>query len=242
MSLTVGIMQPNYLPWRGFFDLVASVDVLVLLDDVQYTKQDWRNRNRIKTPRGPQWLTVPVEKGATSGRIMDARLVSDCDWKGRSWAARHLGAITQNYSSAPHFAEIYPVFADALSAPHERLVEVNESLLATVLNLLGIPTPTLRSSSLACPGTKTERLLNIMRSVGGAAYLSGPSALEYLDLGQFRSAGMRVSVMDYAYQQYPQLWGDYVDGLSIVDVLMNVGAKEAALISKSRRAPIVVSP
>lgn len=217
---TVAIVQSNYIPWKGYFDLIASVDEFILFDDMQYTRRDWRNRNQIKTPQGVQWLTVPVVvKGKYLQTIRETALDGD------AWAPVHWKALVQNYRRAPHFAEIAqwlePLY---LAQRHDHLSPLNRSFLEAICSYLCIQT-TIRSSGdyTLVPG-KTERLADLCRQAGATEYVSGPAARSYVDDSVFREQGIALTWFDYAgYPKYPQLWGDFVHGVTILDLLFNCG-------------------
>lgn len=219
----LAILQSSYIPWKGYFDLVNLVDEVVLYDDRQYTRRDWRNRNRVKTPQGTIWLTVPVEvKGRYRQRI-DETVVSD-----RSWAERHWSTLRHSYRAAPHFEDCEGALEAAYerAGAEERLSVVNQLLLEEVCRLLGIGTPLRRSTEYEAAGTKTGRLISICRAAGATSYLSGPAAHAYLDESLFDAAGIAVDYMDYSgYPEYPQLHGPFEHAVTILDLLFNVGSE-----------------
>jgi hypothetical protein len=224
----VVVLQPGYLPWLGFFDQLARADVFVLLDDVQYTKNDWRNRNRIKSSTGePQWLTVPVlHRGRSTQLIKDAEITSDS-----RWAHSHLQAIRSNYARAPFFDLLFPVLKEVLSRPWRWLCELDRALIESLARLLGIDTPLLNASELPrFPGSSTERLVAIVRHLGGDRYLTGDAARSYLDLELFREAGITLEWQSYHHPRYPQLHGDFVPYLSVADLIFNLGPESLAML------------
>jgi hypothetical protein len=217
----VVILQSSYLPWKGYFDLVNLADEFVLLDDVQYTRRDWRNRNRIKTAQGIQWLTVPVvTKGRYHQRI-DEVTVSDITWR-----ERHLRTIKHAYARAPWF-ERYSAWIGSLyrGVDSSRLSEINRRLLEAVCEQLGITTRLSWSSDHGvAAGDPSERLAALVHAVGGAEYVSGPSARAYLRYEPFEQRGISVRFIDYhGYPEYPQVHGPFEHRVSIVDLLLNVG-------------------
>jgi hypothetical protein len=217
----VAIVQSNYIPWKGYFDLIAASDEFVLLDDVQYTRRDWRNRNRIKTPTGVQWLTIAVEvKGKYHQRIRDV-VVSQPDW-----ATRHWRQLAQNYGQAPHFGALATDVERwyGATAGMTQLTEINEHFLRAICGALGITTVIRRSSEFALDDGKTERLLSLCTQVGAASYLSGPAAKDYLDIARFEAAGVAVEWMNYdGYPEYPQLFPPFEHGVTALDLLFNTG-------------------
>jgi hypothetical protein len=232
---TVVIVQSNYLPWRGYFDLMRRADEFILLDSVQYTRRDWRNRNIIKTPAGPQWITIPVEvKGQYRAAIDEVRVADP------GFAGKHARAIELNYRKAKAFEQVAPWLFGLLreASQFSLLSRVNEQLLIAIARKLNIMSPIRRCTDLLERQAMkemdpTERLLALCKATGASDYLSGPSARGYLDEWRFREAGVQVSWIDYSrYAAYPQLWGPFVPSVSIVDLLLNTGA----------HAPLYVSP
>jgi WbqC-like protein family len=217
---TVAIVQSNYVPWKGYFDLMRRVDEFILYDDVQYTRRDWRNRNRFKTPQGVQWLTIPVQvKGRYTQRI-DETLVSE-----PGWARRHWATLRSWYRKAPFFKRYEPVLEELYMGRMDlALSAINRRFLEGLRDLLGIETPLNSSSLYGTCGQKTERLLGICRAAGATTYLSGPAARAYFDGERFRAAGVAVEWMSYdGYPEYPQLHGAFEHGVSVLDLLLNVG-------------------
>ncbi|WP_076998625.1 WbqC family protein [Variovorax sp. KK3] len=217
---SIAIVQSNYIPWKGYFDLIARVDEFVLYDDMQYTRRDWRNRNQIKTPQGPQWLSVPVMvKGKYHQSIRDTEI------DGTDWASRHWKALVQNYRRAPHFDAIAswlePLYAEGRFT---HLSELNRATLVAICAYLGVDTVISDSASYAMAEGKTERLAHLCRQAQAQEYISGPSARDYLDEKVFADMGVRVGWFDYAgYPEYPQLWGEFTHGVTILDLLFNCG-------------------
>lgn len=216
----VAIVQSNYVPWRGYFDLMRQVDHFVLLDDVQYTRRDWRNRNRIKTADGPRWISIPVvTKGRYEQRIDETRILDP------GWTRSHWSALAQAYRRAPHFEAIAgvlaPIYAELQA---ELLSEVNLVFLQCVRELLGIHTPITRSSEYATAGERNRRLLDICLATGATQYVSGPLARDYLDVELFAREGVDVAWFDYSgYRPYEQLHGAFEPSVSIVDLLFCTG-------------------
>jgi hypothetical protein len=217
----VAIVQSNYIPWKGYFDLIATVDEFILYDDVQYTKRDWRNRNRIKTPAGPQWLTIPVVvKGKYEQRVRDV-VVSD-----PAWARTHWRTLSHNYARAEHFRELKPAVEEWYSAAGDftYLTEINEHFLRAICDVLQIRTTITRSSDYALADGRSERLLDLCIQAGARTYLSGPAARRYLDETLFEAAGVAVAWMSYdGYAEYPQLYPPFEHAVSVLDLLFNAG-------------------
>jgi hypothetical protein len=217
---TVAIVQSNYIPWRGYFDLINLVDEFILLDDVQYTRRDWRNRNRIKTPAGVQWLTIPV---ASKGRYLQT--IRETTINDPTWPRQHWQFIQHNLARAPYFSTYRPLLEDLYSTMTEPFLSlVNYRFLRAICDLLGIRTPIRWSTDYQTQGHKTERLLDLCQQAGATAYLSGPAARAYIEEEQFRQAQITLHYMDYAgYPEYPQLFPPFDHHVSIIDLLCNVG-------------------
>lgn len=215
------ISQSNYIPWKGFFDSIRAVDEYVIYDDVQYTRRDWRNRNRIKTPRGPQWLTIPVE---VSGRYHQS--IADVRVAERDWARSHWDAVRQSYREGPHFDRYREMLEGTYreAGALERLTEINELFLRRICDALEIGTPFLRSSNFELPSGKTERLVAICKARGATDYYTGPSARSYLDEALFSEHGIRVHYFNFGnYREYPQLYPPFEHAVSMLDLLLMEG-------------------
>lgn len=216
----IAILQSNYIPWKGYFDMIAAVDEFILYDDMQYTRRDWRNRNQIKTPQGIQWLTVPVSvKGKYHQTIRETEI------DGTDWAAAHWRTLQQNYRRAPHFAEIAqwlePLY---LQESYTHLSQLNRRLIEAICRYLSIKTTISNSWDYTLQDGKTERLVDLCVKAGGSEYISGPAARDYIDEGLFSAAGIKLSWFDYAgYPEYPQMWGEFAHGVTILDLLFNCG-------------------
>ena len=226
--MRIGIIQPNYIPWRGYFDFIAEVDRFVLYDDVKYTKNDWRNRNRIKTAAGSVWLTVPVNYRHLNQRIDETEI----DYR-RDWVTSHLNQFRDSYRRAPHFEDAMAILRAGLATGARTIDALNASLIADVCAYLGITTPIVRSSTLAIPGGRNERLIAIIRHLGGTEYLSGPSAQAYLDAAAFRDQGIALAYKRYDYAPYAQLWGPYVGEVSVLDLIANCGPGARGLLQSA---------
>ena len=236
MARTVVITQSNYIPWRGYFDLLRSADEVVLLDSVQYTRRDWRNRNRIKTPGGLAWLTIPVE---TKGRFLQA--IDETRVADPGWADRHIQAIEMAYARAAHFDAVAPWLVGLIRsvAAEALLTTINEHLIRALCGRLGITVPIRRCSEVfdryrLRDLRPNERLVAVARVLGATRYLSGPAARSYLDLDLFASEGIEVIWMAYeGYPDYPQLWGSFEPRVSIVDLLLNTGAEAPRYLTRT---------
>ena len=216
----IAIVQSSYIPWRGYFDLVHSVDEFILFDDVQYTRRDWRNRNRIKAPNGLIWLTVPIEiKGNYLQHIKDA-VVSD-----EQWNIRHWKTIVHCYSRARYFADYREVFEELYLNSHERYLSlINFKFLTRISALLGVKTRFTWSSDYELREGKTERLVHLCKQAGASEYLSGPTARAYLNEDIFEREGISVCYADYSgYRKYRQLYPPFHSAVSIIDLIFNEG-------------------
>lgn len=216
----IAVLQSNYIPWKGYFDLIAAVDEFILYDDMQYTRRDWRNRNQIKTPQGSQWLSIPVlVKGKYHQKIVETEI------DGFAWAKVHWKSLTLNYRNAPHFNEVAewlePLY---LSDSHLNLSALNRQFIEAICKYLGINTKITNSWDYDLIEGKSERLADLCLQAGGAEYISGPSAKNYIDESVFSDRNITLTWFDYAgYPEYPQLWGEFTHGVTILDLLFNCG-------------------
>lgn len=220
MARSIAIVQSNYIPWKGYFDMIAAVDEFILYDDMQYTRRDWRNRNMIKTPQGAQWLTIPVQvKGKYHQSIRETKT------EGLQWAEDHWKKLLQNYRRAPYFNEISrwlePLY---LITPSIHLSQTNRRFIEAICNYLEIQTKITNSWDYPLSDGKSERLADLCASAGGVEYVSGPAAQNYIDESVFAERGIRLTWFDYTgYPEYPQLWGNFIHGVTILDLLFNCG-------------------
>ena len=216
--MRVGVIQSNYIPWRGYFDFIDSVDLFVFHDDLQYTKNDWRNRNRIQTPDGLRWLTVPVSYKHVEQKIEEVQI----DYR-QNWAVRHIQQLNANYGRAPFFHDYVDQFAGIINEHFASISELNVAVCKWMMQVLDIRTPILMSRELAVSGKKSERLIDLLTRVGGTTYVSGPSASAYLDLDLFHRHGIRVEYKSYNYPEYPQMQSGFSPNVSVLDLLFNTG-------------------
>jgi hypothetical protein len=216
----VVITQSNYIPWKGYFDMIAVADELILYDDMQYTRRDWRNRNQIKTPQGQQWLTVPVK---VRGKYHQTIRETEID--GTGWAEAHWKALGKNYRRAPHFEEVATIFEPLyLQHQHTQLSALNHELIEAVCAYLGITTKISNSWDYALIDGKTERLADLCAQAGGTEYISGPAAKAYIEEHVFVERGITLTWFNYAgYPEYPQLWGEFTHNVTVLDLLFNCG-------------------
>ena len=228
--MRTAVIQPNYLPWRGYFDIIDDVELFVFYDDVQYTKNDWRNRNRLKAPRGAEWITVPVVHDCLTQRICDTRI----DWS-QPWVRRHINQIKANYGRAKYFSCYAPELFALIERRNETIADLDIGLTLWAMRMLGIETRTIRSSGICCAGKLNERLLAVLDRVGATEYLSGPAGVDYMDLDAFRAAGIAVEVKVYDYPAYEQLWGAFSGEMSVIDLLFNEGPNAQAFLKSNAR-------
>ena len=214
-------MQSNYIPWKGYFDLINSVDEFILFDDMQYTKRDWRNRNRIKTATGVAWLTIPVQvKDRYLQRIRDTEISNP------GWRQTHWRSLVHAYSRAPYFPEYRELLEELyLGQSAGRLSDINHSFITAICGVLGITTRITWSMDYRLEGGKTERLVALCQQANASSYVSGPSARAYIDEAAFARAGITLSYFDYAdYPEYPQLHPPFVHSVTVLDLLVHTGA------------------
>jgi hypothetical protein len=231
--MNVVVLQPSYIPWRGHFDQIRRADVFVFYDDIQYDKHGWRNRNQIKTAQGKQWLTIPVHsQGATHGLLIkEARI----DWS-RPWTKSHWKALTFAYSRAPFFRQYAGLLESFYQRRDEFLADFTIDLTVALAHALGITrTRFLRSSEMGgFSGEKTDRLLQVLTRVGTTHYISGPSAVEYLEDGKLAAAGITFEYMHYDYPEYPQLYPPYDPYVSILDLLFMTGPDAPSYLNQTK--------
>jgi hypothetical protein len=216
--MKVGIIQSNFLPWRGYFDFIREVDLFIFHDDLQYTKGDWRNRNKIKTPRGLEWITVPVNYNTTSQLIEETAI----DYSTR-WVQKMLNRIREAYRQAPHFEPYFTQLSDLLLEPAATISELNLRLIHWVCKHLKIDTPVKFSREFHPQGTKTERLVGILKQVDATVYLSGYAAQAYLIPELLENEGIRLEYKKYNYPEYPQLFPPFEPYVSVIDLLFMTG-------------------
>lgn len=234
--MKVAITQPTYLPWIGYFDLMDQVDCVVALDSVQFEKRSWQQRNRIKTPHGLEWLTVPVTFQRSVGqRIQDIKICQPNFWE------KHLCIVKHNYRRAPHFDRYFPQLLEALSSHGEypALVKLNLSLIEWFFRVLGIAPKLIRSSDLDEKGRRCELLVNLCRRLNADFYLSPLGSAGYLlhDRDRFSEAGIQVAFQNYEHPQYRQLFQPFCPYASALDLIFNEGDRSMEIIRGGRRPP-----
>ena len=226
----VAIVQSNYIPWKGYFDLIAAVDEFILYDDMQYTRRDWRNRNQIKTPQGVQWLTVPVVvKGKYHQKIRETEI------DGTEWAATHWKSIAANYKRARYYREVSewlePIY---LAQEYKTISELNRILIEAICNYVELETKITNSWDYVLVEGQSERLADLCRQSKATEYVSGPNARNYLNEDVFKRQGIKVTWILYdGYAEYPQLWGRFVHNVSILDLLFNCGKTAINFLKKN---------
>lgn len=232
--MNVVILQPSYIPWRGYFDQINRADLFVFYDDVQYDKHGWRNRNQIKTIQGKQWLTIPVHsRGVTDGiPIKDVQI----DWS-KPWPRKHLNALTTAYAKAPYFRSYQPWLLSVYERKDKFLADFTIQTTIELAGLLGIEhTRFMRSSEIpGIDGQKTDRLVQILKHVGATDYLSGPSARDYIEPEKFEKAGITLEFIEYNYPDYPQLHPPYDPYVTILDLLFTVGEDSLSYINSHEK-------
>lgn len=216
----VGIIQPNYIPWRGFFDFISRVDVFVFFDDVQYTKRDWRNRNKVCTRGGdPVWLSVPVSVASRDQLIKDTPIKYD-----EAWIEKHLGTLHHSYGKAPFFDTYFPIIEGIYAKKFEMLVDLDIALTRQICDWLAIQTEFAKSSDLPSSGHKDEKLIAVAKAVGGTHYLSGPAAKAYMQDQLWEDAGIALEYVSYPdYPPYPQINPGFTPQVSVLDLLFMTG-------------------
>ena len=228
--MIVAIHQPQYLPWLGYFDKIDRSDVFVTLSTVQFKKNEYQNRNRIKTAQGWQWLTVPVHYRFPQ-RIDEVTINNDSAWR-----HKHRQALITNYARAPYFDSLFPAIERLLASDWQGISDLNLETVRVLMDLLGLSTPLNATASMGLSDDPTGRLVDICGQEGADVYLSGAGGREYLDLKQFESAGIEVIFQDYAHPEYPQQFGDFEPYMSTLDLLFNCGPDSLDNLRSGSRA------
>lgn len=226
--MIVSIHQPNFMPWLGFFDKAVRSDLFILLDNVQFEKNDWQNRNRIKGPGGPQWLTVPVQ------HRFPQTIAEVCIDNKANWRRKHWNAIASNYSKTPFYEQYGPLFEAVYQQGWDMLIDLNVRLLNLVFDIIGVKTPVRMASEFQTEQASSERLADLCKAVGGDIYLAGAGGHDYLDSTPFEAAGIQVEYQTYSHPTYPQRFGDFAAHLSVLDLIMNCGDQSLAIIRGNR--------
>ena len=226
--MIVAVHQPQYLPWLGYFDKIRRADVFCYLNDVQYKKNEWQNRNRIKTAQGWQWITVPVRYRFPQ-KINEVYINNAVEWK-----KKHLQAMVTNYNRAPYFKQVVGILEDAFSKDWEFISELNVHLIESLKIMLNLETKrSVHSSNLELREEPTDRLIDICKALGADTYLAGQGGIEYMDLERFEKSGLKVIIQEFKHPVYPQLFEEFQSHLSIVDLLCNCGPESMNIICEA---------
>lgn len=209
--------QPAYLPWLGYFDKIKRSDVFIFLDTVQYEKNSYTNRNKIKTQNGPIWLSIPVIKTDHFEKIMSEMPIDSKS----NWRRKHLNSIQMSYSKAMHFKELFPKLQDLYSRDYDNIVDATWYHLMFWLDVLDIHTKIIKSSTLNVHSKKSDLVFDLCRAVDADYYISGALGRNYMEVEKFNSAGIQVEFQDYQHPVYKQLYGDFIPNMGIVDFAMN---------------------
>lgn len=224
---TVAILQSCYIPWKGYFDIIRHADVFIIYDDIAYSKNNWRNRNQIKTPQGIQWLTIPVHHTLNT-RICDVT-VNDT-----KWADKHWKSFNMHYAKSPYFKHYSELFYDTYqqSKQFDHLSDINYCWLKTLCQLLNINTPLHYASDYPHQGDKTEKLIQICQAADATHYLTGPAANNYMNTDLFKAADINILYMDYQYYPvYRQLYGAFTHSVTCLDLIFNTGPEAIHYLS-----------
>jgi hypothetical protein len=226
--MKIAVHQPQFMPWLGYLDKIDRVDAFVLLDNVQFKKNEWQNRNRIRTAQGWQWLTVPVLH-QFGQRIDEVRINNRV-----KWVNQHLRALDMHYARAPNSARFLPELRMIYGTPWDRLVDFNVAVLRWLLRSFGITTPLISASQMTLRDHPTDRLIDICRAVGATVYLAGIGAAGYMDVPRFLSAGIEMEIQAFTHPIYPQCYEPFEAGLAAIDVLLNCGADALVRLRATR--------
>lgn len=216
------IIQSNYIPWKGYFDAINKADIVIIYDEMQFTKNDWRNRNLIKTRNGAEWISIPVKQSGKFGQK-----INETEALNQLWKKKHWKTIKQNYSKAKFFEEVGNIL-EPLYLNEEmlsvNLSEINVAFIKAINKYLGIKSELILSKNIELIGDRNQRIVNICKELNITDYISGPAAMEYMDMESFDKAGIKVEFLDYSgYAKYDQLFDDFVHQVSIIDLLFNKG-------------------
>ncbi|OHC01691.1 MAG: hypothetical protein A3H23_04305 [Planctomycetes bacterium RIFCSPLOWO2_12_FULL_40_19] len=222
--MLVAIHQPQYLPWLGYLDKIDRAEIFVILDNVQFKKNEWQNRNRIKTAQGWQWITVPVLYKFPE-KINEVRINNNTNWN-----KKHLHALITNYSKSPYFADYKRFFEDIFSHSWERLVDINIEIIKFLIGTLELKTKLVMASDLKLREEPTERLIDICKTLNGSKYLAGRDGSKYMNLEIFDKEGIEIIFQDFKHPVYNQLYGDFEPGMSAIDLLFNCGDKSLEIL------------
>jgi len=227
--MRVAIIQPSYLPWLGYFDLMSRVDTFVYLDDVQFTRRDWRNRNKIRTAEGWAWMTVPVEQKGKFAQLLKDTLIDNSS----NWRRKHRESLRQHYSRAAHFDSYFPYFDSIYNKDWKYLLDLCYETNDYLQKQLGISTEILQSSALETSASKMDKILAICEKLKATVYLSGDAGRDYLVDGEFQKSRIELQFQDYQHPEYRQRYPGNISYLSVVDLLFNHGEQSAGIINQS---------
>ena len=229
--MIIAIHQPQYLPWLGYFDKMDQADAFCYLDNVQFKKNEWQNRNRLKTAQGWQWLTVPVRYRFPQ-KIIEVTINTAVKWQ-----RKHRQALSTNYQKAPYFDDYYPILESAFRQDFETIADLNIHMVTQIRAILGINSkPVVRASELSLSEDPTGRLIDICNHFGGDTYLAGQDGANYMDMEQFDRSGIKVATQVFDHPHYPQCFGDFKSHMSIVDLIFNCGPESVNIIRTGRRS------
>jgi hypothetical protein len=231
----VGVIQSNYIPWRGYFDFIASVDRFVIYDDVAYSTGSWRNRNKLKTVDGTKWITVPVKKKL--GLAIDETQI---EYR-HPWLEQHRGLLKASLGRCPFYDDARALWEEGVSGEPETISELNVKLIRLIASYLGITTPIELSRPYAIPGAKNEKLIGLLGTVGATTYVSGAAAKDYLDPSLYRERGIRLEFKSYAYAPYPQQFGEFESAVSILDLIANTGPESPRYLRSLEENEVAVA-
>ncbi|MDR4947833.1 WbqC family protein [Neobacillus cucumis] len=224
--MIISIHQPNYIPWSGYFHKMLSSDLFVILDDVDLSRRAITNKNKIKSPDGPRLLSVPLAN--KSGKIKDVTTFDDDNWPQKHW-----GSIQRSYARAPFWKQYQHLFWPIYENPNKKLADLNLQLIEIIRTVLEIKTPIIRSSEIeVITGHKGEKIINICKALNATVYLSGTGAKTYNDEKEFEKNQIRLVYQEFEPPVYPQLWGEFIPNLSVIDLLFNCGPKSKEFIPK----------
>ncbi len=223
-------MQPGYLPWLGFFELMANCECFVLLDDVQHTKKDWRSRNRIRTKDGCAWLTVPVYTKNKRFQLINEVEINNSI----SWRKKHLRAIEINYSRARYFSKYFPYLEKKYYCDWRYLVDFNVELIIFLKEKLGIKIPVFKSSLLNIDGTKEIKIINICKKLGAQELYDSKAASTFLNANKFQKENIRVEFQDYSHPVYEQMYKPFMPYMCIIDLLLQYGPDSLNILLNKR--------
>lgn len=228
--MIAAIHQPNYLPYLGFFDKIYKSDIFVLLDNVQYSKESWMNRVKIKTPNGWQWLSVPIlTKGKLDQLILEAEINNKIDWRKKHWKT-----LVTNYNKAPFFNYYSGYFELLYQREWIRLIDINLDVLKFILSDIGLSHKLVRASEFQVSGSGTDLLIAICKALNADTYLSGDGAGGYQEEEKFDMNGIKLTFQNFQHPIYNQLYGDFIPGLSIIDLLFNHGPEGIEILRRGQ--------